>query len=88
MLLNQQMAMDRYPVLGIEDIFNQIGGAPIFGKLDPGSRYHQTPLRAEDRCKDSLGVVGAAIWTKKRTSLLLAQDGPRATGYNVMLLLH
>ena len=49
--LNLETTLDRYPLPGIEDIFNQIGGATIFSKLDLRSGYHQTPLREEDRSK-------------------------------------
>ena len=49
--LNQETTLDRYPLPGIEDIFNQMGGATIFSKLDLRSGYHQMPLRVEDRIK-------------------------------------
>ena len=32
--LNLETTLDRYPLPGIEDIFNQIGGATIFSKLE------------------------------------------------------
>ena len=32
--LNLETTVDRYPLRGIEDIFNQMGGATIFSKLD------------------------------------------------------
>ena len=38
--LNMETTLDRYPLLGIEDIFNQMGGATIFSKLDLRSGYH------------------------------------------------
>ena len=38
--LNMETTLDRYPLPGIEDIFNQMGGATIFSKLDLRSGYH------------------------------------------------
>ena len=38
--LNQETPLDRYPLPGIEDIFNQMGGGTIFSKLDLRSGYH------------------------------------------------
>ena len=49
--LNMETTLDRYPLPGIEDIFNAMGGGKIFAKLDPRSGYHQMPLREEDRGK-------------------------------------
>ena len=49
--LHQETTLDRYPLPRIEDIFNQMGGATIFSKLDLRSGYHQMPLRVEDRIK-------------------------------------
>ena len=51
--LNQETALDRYPLPSIEDIFNQMGGATIFSKQDLRSGYYQMPLREEDRKKTS-----------------------------------
>lgn len=49
--LNLETTLDRYPFPDIEDIFNQIGGATIFSKLDLRSGYHQMPLREGDPAK-------------------------------------
>ena len=49
--INQETTLDQYPFPGIENIFNQMGGVTIFSKLDLNSRYHQMPLRVEDRRK-------------------------------------
>ena len=38
--LNQETALDRYPLPGIEEIFNQMGGGTIFSKLDLRSGNH------------------------------------------------
>ena len=38
--LNLETTLDRYPLPGIEDIFNAMGGGTIFSKLDLRSGYH------------------------------------------------
>ena len=48
---NMETTLDRYPLPGIEEIFNKMGGATVFSKLDLRSGYHQMPLREEDWCK-------------------------------------
>ena len=45
--LNQETPLDRHPLPGIEDIYNHMGGAKIFSKLDLRSGYHQMPLRKD-----------------------------------------
>ena len=56
--LSMETTLDRYPLPGIEDIFNQMGGATIFSILDLRSGYHQMPVRVEDRCKTAFCVKG------------------------------
>ena len=60
--LNMETTLDRHPLLGIEDIFNQMGGATIFSKLDLRSGYHQMPVRAEDRCKTAFHGANRILW--------------------------
>ena len=60
--LNLETNLDRYPLPGIEDIFNQMGGATIFSKLDLRSGYHQMPLREEDRCKTAFWGANRVLW--------------------------
>ena len=60
--LNQETPLDRYPLPGIEDIFNQMGGGTIFSKLDLRSGYHQTPLRHEDRAKTTFWGANKILW--------------------------
>ena len=50
-LLNMETTLDRYPLPGIEDVFDEMGRATNFSKLDQRSGYHQMPVRVEDRCK-------------------------------------
>ena len=35
-------------LLRIDDLFDQVGGAKIFSKIDLGSRYHQVRICDED----------------------------------------
>ena len=60
--LNQETPLDRYPLPGIEDIFNQMGGGTIFSKLDLQSGYHQMPLRQEDRAKTAFWGFNRIMW--------------------------
>ena len=60
--LNQETTLDRYPLPGIEDIFNQMGGATVFLKLDVRSGYHQMPLRVEDRTKTAFWRANRILW--------------------------
>ena len=58
----QETALDRYPLPSIEDIFNQMGGATIFSKLDLRTSYHQIPLREEDWKKTTFEGVNWVLW--------------------------
>ena len=60
--LNLETTLDRYPLPGIEDIFNAMGGATIFSKLDLRSGYHQMPVRKEDRCKTAFWGANRVLW--------------------------
>ena len=40
--------MNRYPLPRINDLFNQVGGAKIFLKINLWSRYHQVRIHNED----------------------------------------
>ena len=60
--LNLETTMDRYPLPGIEDIFNAMGGGTIFSKLDLRSGYHQMPLRKEDQAKTAFWGANKILW--------------------------
>ena len=60
--LNLETTLDRYPLPGIEEIFNAMGGATIFSKLDLRSGYHQMPLRAEDISKTAFWGANRMLW--------------------------
>ena len=60
--LNLETTLDRYPLPGIEDIFNAMGGVTIFSKLDLRSGYHQMPLRREDQAKTAFWGANIILW--------------------------
>ncbi|GJT73069.1 putative reverse transcriptase domain-containing protein [Tanacetum coccineum] len=46
--LNKLSIKNRYPLLRIDDLFDQLQGACYFSKIDLGSGYHQLRVREED----------------------------------------
>ena len=47
-MLNQVTVKNRYPLPRIDDLFDQLGGATVFSKIDLRSGYHQLRIREED----------------------------------------
>ncbi|GKC28175.1 putative reverse transcriptase domain-containing protein, partial [Tanacetum coccineum] len=46
--LNKVTVKNRYPLLRINDLFNQLQGSSIYSKIDLRSGYHQLRVREED----------------------------------------
>ena len=46
--LNKKTIKIKYPLPRIDDLFDQLGGASIFSKIDLRSRYHQVRIKDED----------------------------------------
>lgn len=46
--LNKVTIKNKYPLPRINDLFDQVGGARIFSKLDLRSSYHQIRIKSED----------------------------------------
>jgi hypothetical protein len=46
--LNKMTIKNKYPLPRINDVFDQVGGANIFFKLDLRSSYHQVRIKDED----------------------------------------
>ncbi|GJV01218.1 putative reverse transcriptase domain-containing protein [Tanacetum coccineum] len=46
--LNKLTVKNRYPLLRIDDLFDQLQGSSIYSKIDLRSRYHQLRVREED----------------------------------------
>jgi hypothetical protein len=46
--LNKMTIKNKYPLPRINDLFDQVGGAQIFSKLDLRSGYHQVRIKDED----------------------------------------
>ena len=51
--LNKMTIKNKYPVLCIDDLFDQVKGATIFSKIDFRSGYHQICIKEEDISKTS-----------------------------------
>ncbi|GJV05170.1 putative reverse transcriptase domain-containing protein [Tanacetum coccineum] len=46
--LNKLIVRNRYPLLMIDDLFNQLQGSSIYSKIDLRSGYHQLRVREQD----------------------------------------
>ena len=46
--LNEVTIKNKYPLLRIDDLFDQLRGACVFSKIDLHSRYHQLKIHATD----------------------------------------
>ncbi|GKE96491.1 hypothetical protein Tco_1581346, partial [Tanacetum coccineum] len=46
--LNKLTVKNRYPLLRIDDLFDQLQGSSVYSKIDLGSGYHQLRVREED----------------------------------------
>ena len=55
--LNKMTIKNKYPLPRINDLFDQVGGAGIFSKLDLRSSYHQVQIKDEDISKTT-------FWTR------------------------
>ncbi|GKD11338.1 putative reverse transcriptase domain-containing protein, partial [Tanacetum coccineum] len=49
--LNKLTVKNRYPLLRINDLFNQLQGSSVYSKIDLRSGYHQLRVRDEDILK-------------------------------------
>jgi hypothetical protein len=47
-LVNEVTVKSKYPLLRIEDLFDQMKGASVFSKIDLRSGYHQLKIRELD----------------------------------------
>jgi len=52
--LNKVMIKNRYPLLRIDDLFDQLKGAAVFSKIDLRSGNHQVHIKEEDILKTAL----------------------------------
>jgi len=45
---DQMMIKNKYPLLRIDDLMDQLHGSSVFSKIDLRSRYHQILVKADD----------------------------------------
>jgi len=55
--INQKTKSDHYPIPSPKELFDGFRKARVFNTLDLRSRYHQLPLRFEDRMKTAFWEV-------------------------------
>jgi len=46
--LNKMTIKNKYPVLRIDDLMDQLHGSSVFSKIDLRSRYHQILMKVDD----------------------------------------
>ena len=49
--LNHMTIKNKYPLLRIDDLFDQLQGAAVYSKIDLRSGYHQLRIKGEDVLK-------------------------------------
>ena len=59
--LNKVTIKNRYPLLRIDDLFDQLRGARVYYKIDLRTGYHQLRVSETDIPKTEMGLKEAAV---------------------------
>lgn len=56
-VLNQVTVKNHYPLVWINNLFDQLGGVAVYSKTDLRSDYHQLRIQVEDVPKTNVGIA-------------------------------
>nr|GEY40979.1 putative reverse transcriptase domain-containing protein [Tanacetum cinerariifolium] len=70
--LNKLIVKNRYPLLKIDDLFDQLQGLSIYSKMDLRSGYHQLRVRDEDIPKTAFKTRSRSDVNKKEKGIAYA----------------
>nr|GEU87172.1 putative reverse transcriptase domain-containing protein [Tanacetum cinerariifolium]GEW62153.1 putative reverse transcriptase domain-containing protein [Tanacetum cinerariifolium] len=72
--LNKLTVKNRYPLLRIDDLFDQLQGSSVYSKINLRSGYHQLRVRNEDILKMRLGLAMATTIEARKEENFRTKD--------------